>query len=34
MNEYVPEFITVAIMVSFVIAYLSIKYNWKMSEWF
>ncbi len=34
MNKYAPEFIALGIMISFVIAYLSIKFDWEMGAWF
>ena len=34
MNEYAGDAIAIGIVVSFIIAYLSIKFDWKMGAWF
>jgi len=33
-NEYAGGFIAVALVLAYVLAGLSFKYNWKIKEWF
>lgn len=34
MSEYAGGFIAIALIVTYVLAGLSIKYNWKIKDWF
>lgn len=34
MNDYAAEFIGISIVLSYIIAKLSFKYDWKLKDWF
>ena len=34
LNEYTAEFMAISMVLSYIVAKLSFKYNWKLKDWF